>query len=183
MVNKWEYKYGIIGSILFLIIFTLKEVALVNKLSLFFVTLVYILLLLSLLTVYINYIKYSVLNENRKILYSTIFLFSSTFLFNILEFLSMVNIVDLKPETIFSANILMFLALIIWSVLIIIKRKIYGKSLFLLGIIGILFSATYNLGVIIFLRLPLFYLFYIALVFPFLKKRDNEKKTIRLLRR
>lgn len=182
MINKWEYKYGIIGSVLFLLSYTLKEVSLINELNELILVICYILLLISLICVFLNYIKYSILNENRKLLYSTLFLLSSSVLFNILELLSMLKIVDLKPETILSANILMFLAILIWSVFIIIKKTIYGRSLFLLGVIGILFSFTYNLGIIIFLRLPLFYLFYIAIIFPFIKKKEKDNEISRLLR-
>lgn len=183
MINKWEYKYGIWGTIIFLVLFTLKEIAQLLKASPALITFVYIFMLLTLILAYFNYIKYSILNEKNLILYSTIFLISSNVLYNVMEYSSRLKILDISTKTIFSVHIIMFIALMFWSIVIVMKKKIYGRSLYLLGVVGIILSSTYNLSILILIRLPLFYVFYTVLIFPFVKKKDKKEDSVSLLRR
>lgn len=182
MIDKWNYKSSILSGIFFILTFLIKEVFLYINLPILGLLVTYILLIIFNVFIFFAYIKYSILNDKKFLLYSTISLISSNILMIALECLSYGKLIEISKISIISANIIMCITLFAWSLSIIIKGVMYGRSLFLLGIVGILLAATFVTPIFSYMRLPFYLLFYILVIFPFVKKNKKSDK-IRLLRR
>lgn len=182
MISKWEYKFSLFSGIFFILIFILKELFLNININKVLIIMIYFVLILLNASMFLGYIKYSLLNNKKMLLYTTVSLISTNILMIILECFSNANIKEISSISIISGKILTCLVLFIWSLSLIIKGKIYGHSQFLLGVIGILLAATYIVPILNYLGLPFYLLFYMLVVIPFTKKKNKENGT-RLLRR
>lgn len=180
-MNRWKYQYSFISGILFVLSFFSKELIINSNVdNAISVIIPYSLMVLYIIGLLLGFIKYSVLNEKTNLFWSTI----STVIFYslriIIELLSMLSIISENNSFIGISNYSLAIGLLIWGLVLVFQRKIYGKTTLLQGLISILFSFSMILpknSMILILQPIIFLSLFISITYLINKNDQKLNKT------